>query len=109
LFTNNKLFLIPTDNLALLGFLNSKLTWFCLNQTAPILRGALALQSPYVLGLTLASRLLDYETLKSLTQQILEEKQLNAKADTKALEKQIDALIYEEYGLTREEIEMVER
>ena len=41
--------------------------------------------------------------------QILALKSVNAKADTSALEKQIDDIVYSLYGLTPEEIEIVER
>ncbi|MFW6307314.1 MAG: type II restriction endonuclease [Campylobacterales bacterium] len=39
---------------------------------------------------------------------ILEDKKQNPQADTKELEKQIDEMVYELYGLSREEIEIVE-
>ena len=40
--------------------------------------------------------------------QILEAKQANPQADTSALEAQIDQLVYELYGLTQEEIDIIE-
>jgi type II restriction/modification system DNA methylase subunit YeeA len=40
--------------------------------------------------------------------QILTAKEQDAKADVRGLEQQIDALVYELYGLTDEEIAMVE-
>jgi hypothetical protein len=48
-FSNNKTFLIPLDDLALLGLLNAKITWWFLNQVCSKLQGgALAMQTPYV-------------------------------------------------------------
>jgi len=44
----------------------------------------------------------------SLVDQILEAKKHDPKADTISLEKQIDELVYALYGLTDEEIQIVE-
>ncbi len=44
----------------------------------------------------------------NLVDQILSAKKENPAADTKELEKQIDDKVYELYGLTKEEIEIVE-
>lgn len=49
-----------------------------------------------------------FETVVRLTQDILSMKQVNNTADTTALESQIDQLVYELYGLTEEEIQIVE-
>lgn len=46
--------------------------------------------------------------LEKLVDQILTAKKLNPNTDTKILEQQIDQLVYELYGLTEEEITMVE-
>ena len=43
-----------------------------------------------------------------LVDQILAEKQKDSNADTSALERQIDEMVYELYGLTPEEIAVVE-
>ena len=41
--------------------------------------------------------------------QILETKKIDQAADTSSLEKQIDQLVYKLYGLTEEEISLVEK
>jgi hypothetical protein len=47
--SNNKTFLIPTNDLSMLGILNSSVGWWLLNRTsAKLVGGALALQSIYV-------------------------------------------------------------
>jgi low affinity Fe/Cu permease len=45
----------------------------------------------------------------SLVEQIISAKGGNSAADTTALERKIDELVYELYGLTEEEIGIVER
>lgn len=48
-FLNNKCFMIPMDDMYLLGILNSRAAWFFLKHTASKLQGgAYAMQSPYV-------------------------------------------------------------
>jgi adenine-specific DNA-methyltransferase len=48
------------------------------------------------------------EPIIALVDQILAAKKADPKADTSALERQIDALVYELYGLTQEGIAVVE-
>jgi len=107
IYTNNKLFLIPTDRKALLGFLNSKLVWFWLKKKANILRGALALQSPYILSIPLLPGLQDNSEIENLVNQIIDIKEKNKSADTSALEHEIDQVVNELYGLTEDEIQIV--
>ncbi|MCE7061941.1 Eco57I restriction-modification methylase domain-containing protein [Dyadobacter sp. CY343] len=109
LFSNNKLFFITCDDLALLGFLNSKLVWFYLKNTANVLRGALALQSPYILNLPLSDALRRNDRIIRLVTIILESKQNSPLRDTSLLESEIDLFIYALYNLSVEEIEIVER
>jgi hypothetical protein len=102
---------IKVSPLYLLGILNSRLIsyWFAhkfgklqrgvfpqfkINELAqfPILNISLSAQQPII----------------DLTTEILSLKSTNLQADTKALEKQIDRLVYGLYGLTKEEIMIVE-
>jgi len=48
------------------------------------------------------------DTLINLVDQILSLKKSNSSADTSVLEKEIDQLVYELYGLTEEEIVIIE-
>jgi len=47
--------------------------------------------------------------IQNLVVQILKKKKHNLKADTSALESDIDKMVYELYGLTDDEIKIVER
>jgi hypothetical protein len=49
-----------------------------------------------------------YESLITLVNQVLEIKEADPTADVSALERQIDTLVYELYGLTAEEVAIVE-
>lgn len=50
-----------------------------------------------------------HDRMIALTDKILFNKQANPESDTTALERGIDATVYKLYGLTPEEIEIVER
>ena len=48
------------------------------------------------------------QCLTTLTTQIIERKRENLLSDTSALEAEIDRMVYELYGLTEDEIKIVE-
>ena len=50
----------------------------------------------------------DQKPIIQLVTQILTQKKNNPKADTSILEREIDKLVYELYGLTEEEIKIIE-
>jgi len=57
---------------------------------------------------SLRAKRLSWFVIESLVNQILAAKKQNPEADTSQLEKEIDQLVYRLYGLTEEEIEIVE-
>ncbi|MDX9751561.1 MAG: Eco57I restriction-modification methylase domain-containing protein, partial [Flavobacteriales bacterium] len=109
LYVNNKLFMIVDVPMELLGYLNSSVVWFMLWHTTTRLRGdALAMQSPYILGLPVHPAIMDDQTLGSKTLEVLELKSADPAIDTSLIERKIDTLVYRLYGLTEEEIALVE-
>lgn len=104
-YSNNKTFLIPSDNLWLLGFLNSKLSWWFLHQVCSKLQGgALAMQTPYVSQLPIASLTNNQQKLIStIVDYILFLKDSEPSNNSRDrlmfsyFEQIIDALIYEIY------------
>jgi hypothetical protein len=95
----------------LVGILNAKLTQYIFE-----------IQNPQMIGKTFAEvkviyverlfipqcSLLQQKSLEQLVQRILAAKQANPAADTSALEREIDQQVYALYGLTPEEIAIVE-
>jgi hypothetical protein len=130
-FLNKTCFMIPRTDLFLLGLLNSKLCWSFLKRTCSVLgdadkRGRLLLQAIYVKQLPI--RVIDpkkrqdtamHKKMVSLVEQILERNrelaeetwsinQERLQGEIKALDREIDELVYELYGMTEEEIRVVE-
>jgi hypothetical protein len=129
-FCNKTCFIVPKPDLYLLGLLNSKLIWFILRQLCSVLGdidkgGRLLQQKIYVEQLPI--RVVDNQSpgrgIRDQLVQLIEpmlkmhEELAEAKTDHErtaiqrqidATDKQIDQLVYELYGLTEEEIGIVE-
>ncbi|MCX6335008.1 MAG: Eco57I restriction-modification methylase domain-containing protein, partial [Bacteroidia bacterium] len=111
---NKTCFFISTEDLGLLGLLNSTTIWFYLKQICSVLGdqdkgGRLMLQTIYVETIPLPKNLpLIISKIEFIVKDILLKKNHNPNSDTSALESEIDRLVYELYGLTEEEIRIVE-
>ena len=91
----------------LIGVLNSSLMRFYYNSSFPTLH----VQRNELASLPIKQSLSEKETLKDVpgvVDRILKAKQTNAEADTSALEREIDESVYRLYGLTADEIRLVE-
>jgi adenine-specific DNA-methyltransferase len=110
LYGNDNNQLIVSDDLALLGLLNSSISRFYLSSICDFVQGGFArLKIIYVAGFPVAE--IDEHTRKVLenkVSQIIALNDADSQADTTALEAEIDGLVYELYGLTEEEVRVVE-
>ena len=113
-FLNNKAYLISGGNLSfLVGILNSKLSWsYFINQESSLGDHSLeirknGLENFPIPKITPANQALA-DQIEALVDQILAAKKDNPNADTAALEAHIDQLVFELYGLTEEEILIVD-
>jgi adenine-specific DNA-methyltransferase len=127
LYTNQKCFIIPLDDKYLLGILNSSITFFLFKNILPKLRGdfyepgykylkdfpvpIIDVDSPnekdtYDRIVQFVDHMLElqkkYHAAKIETEKTLFKKQIDI------VDKQIDQLVYQLYGLTDEEIKIVE-
>jgi len=110
---NNKCFLIPTDDLYLLGLLNAGVGWHFLHNTASKLQqGAFALQTPYMEQLPIPDASpADRAIIEGLVRRLLD---LHAGATppeptaVAALEVELNARVYALYDLTPAEIALIE-
>lgn len=105
IFSNDKTCIIPTNNLGLIGLLNSQLIDFYLKSIASTKQNGYYEYKPvYVAQLPIV----DARVLEQIVQEILAVKKHNLSADITALEVQIDQLVYKLYDLTEEEIKIIE-
>jgi hypothetical protein len=110
LFCNDSMWIIPSDDKVLLGILNSKMGWWLISKYCTAIQNGYQLiwsyfsQIPIVTGNEGVR-----EQIALFVNEILSLKKQNPTADTTRLEAQIDQLVYALYGLTEEEIGIVEK
>jgi adenine-specific DNA-methyltransferase len=100
------------SNYALLGFLNSSLVLYHMLHRGKRKGRIIEYYKNPLEKIPIHKRLLDEANcttgFERIVQRILAAKQCDAEADTSALEREIDELVYALYGLTPEEIKIVE-
>ena len=106
----NTAYIIVSEKKGLLAILNSTLVlYFYGNITSSIRGGYLRFIRQYLEQIPIATLTLEQNSqLETLTNQILTAKATDPTADTAAAEAEIDRLVYALYGLTPEEIAIVE-
>jgi hypothetical protein len=126
-YSNNKCFLISLNDKYLLGIMNSKLNYFLFEQMLPKLRGGFFMPASVVfkefpirtINFSDPSDKARHDKMVALVERMLalHKKRAEVKIDheknliegqIEATDKQIDALVYELYGLTEEEIRIIE-
>jgi len=126
-FSNDKTSIISTEDLYLLGLLNSKLLDFIVHQTSSTKQGGYFEYKPMYLS-KLPIRPIDFskpdevkkhDRIVSLVEQMLElhkkiseiknpDEKVRVQRQIEATDSQIDKLVYELYELTKEEIKTIE-
>ena len=110
-YHNDKSFHLISDRIYCLGsFFNSKLFDYCFRDNFPELLGGTRELRKVFFDKIPVKQISDEaeQPFKDLVLRILELKKQNPSADTSDLEAEIDQLIYQLYGLTEEEIAIIE-
>lgn len=107
----NTAYIIPVSDLFLLGLLNSKLIHFFYKSITPSIRGGyLRFIRQYLEQIPVVKdKEIEKQKIGSLVKEILKIRSIDSESDLSEYEKKIDKLVYQLYGLTDEEIEIVER
>lgn len=107
LYCNNSIWILPTNNKALLGIFNSKLGWWLISKYCTQIQNGYQLIWKYFSQVPIAlNQKSEYTCIEDLVETILTLKE--SKADTLKLEQQIDFLVYHLYGLTYDEVLIVD-
>jgi len=106
LYCNDSMWIIPTEEIGLVGLLNSKMGWWLISKYCTQIQNGYQLIWQYLSKIPVPKAL--PSTLGGLVEKIISMKKADSNADTSALESQIDQLVYKLYGLTEEEIAIVE-
>ena len=109
LYCNDSMWIIPSDNKVLLGILNSKMGWWLISKYCTAIQNGFQLIWEYFGKIPIpAYSDLTPDAITVLVEKIISAKKTDLIADTSAIESEIDRLVYELYGLTEEEIRIVE-
>lgn len=107
-------YFISSDDKYLLAIMNSKLFWYFLRKATPVLgndehKGRLILRTTYIKNYPIKKISIDARSpIITLVDNILAIKKTDHNVDTLSVEKEIDKLVYELYGLTDDEIQVIE-
>ena len=109
LFCNDSMWIIPSVNKALFGVLNSKMGWWLISKYCTAIQNGFQLIWKYFGQIPIPDITgeIAYAIIK-IVNQILSYKKSDPATDTSPLEAEIDRLVYELYGLSEEEIKIVE-
>ena len=109
----NPAYFIPKDDKYLLALLNSNVLWYFLKKITPVLgdeskRGRLVIRTVYFENLPIKeAKPDDKKFIEKLVDEIHFLRETNS--DATELESQIDKLVYKIYGLTEDEIKIIEQ
>jgi hypothetical protein len=108
-YTNDKTSICVTDKVNfLLGILNSRFLWWFIKQTAASKQGGFYEFKPMYVSQIPIVATDNTKPIEKLVERTLAAKRADPQADTSGLEKEIDQLVYQLYGLTEDEIKIVE-
>ncbi len=106
IYLSDNNFFISTGSKSLLALLNSKLVFFYLSHVCPTLRGGYHdFRRPFIEKIPINKNLNKYQ--EELAEKA--DKILRNPNNSKNIEMEIDKIIYEVYGLTKKEIEIIEK
>jgi adenine-specific DNA-methyltransferase len=109
MYCNNSMWFIPTDDKVLLGILNSRLGWWLISRYCTAIQNGHQLIWKYFSQIPIATGNQPIRSrIEVLVNKVLQEKQ-DPSSDTTALEAEIDRLVYELYGLTEEEVKIIQK
>jgi len=108
-YCNDSMWIIPTEDKVLLGILNSKMGWWLISKYCTAIQNGYQLIWKYFSQIPIVDGTEEQrDKITVLVEEIIEVKRKNPEADTSSLEAEIDQLVYELYGLTADEIGIVE-
>jgi len=110
MYCNNSMWIIPKNDKFLYGVLNSKMGWWLISKYCTAIQNGYQLIWKYFGQIPIANGNEEImQSIQLLVDYIIKEKKKNPHANTSALEYDIDQLVYQIYGLTMEDIKIIEK
>ena len=109
LYCNDSMWIIPSSDKCLLAILNSRMGWWLISKYCTAIQNGYQLIWKYFGQIPIPKIASDQsKPIVKLVDNILEARKKNINSDVKEFEEKIDFLVYQLYGLTKEEIKIVE-
>jgi adenine-specific DNA-methyltransferase len=109
LYCNNSMWIIPKSDKMLVAILNSRVGWWLISKYCTAIQNGYQLIWKYFGQIPIPKvSPQQAKLLTDIVDEMLTLKKNNVSADAFALENRIDLLVYEMYGLTQEEIKIIE-
>lgn len=105
LYCNDSMWIIPTEDKALLALLNSKMAWWLMKKKCTQIQNGVQLIWQYLSKIPVPATL--PPELATLADQIITAKKNGE--DTAAFEAKVDAIVYGLYGVNAEDVEKIEQ
>ena len=103
------MWILPTDNKSLLGIFNSKMGWWLISKFCTQIQNGYQLIWKYFGQIPIPSvSPKQQQPIIALVDKILAAKKADPRADTSAWEREIDLQVYRLYGLTYDEVLVVD-
>ena len=107
-FCNNSMWIIPRGDKFLVGLLNSKMGWWLISKYCTAIQNGYQLIWKYFGQVPIPRNTVNRQGIIDLVDEIIASKKQYPDKDISKLETKIDQLVYQLYGLTVEEIMIVE-
>lgn len=107
-FCNNSMWIIPTEDKALLGLLNSKIGWWLTSNFCSQIQNGYQLIWEYFSKIPVALKKQGNDEIAALVDRILAARNADSCADITGFASEIDCRLYELYGLTNAEVKVID-
>ncbi len=109
LYCNDSMWIIPSNDKVLLGILNSKMGWWLISKYCTAIQNGFQLIWKYFGQIPIPDTKGEgADAITTKVDKILSMKKSDSPTDTTSIEAEIDGLVYKLYGLTEDEIRIVE-
>jgi hypothetical protein len=110
-FHNDALYMIAGTNEFVVALLNSSVSWWFLKQTCTDLQNGYLQafrENLFQIPITSSAKLLQVDYITGVVHEIMKSKHLDTNDNVSAMEHELDWLVYNFYGLTTDEVAIVE-
>lgn len=108
-FCNDSMWIIPKDDKALIGLLNSNMGWWLISKYCTAIQNGYQLIWKYFGQIPIPTDIISKGSeIENLVTQVIQQKKQDPNADISVMENQIDVYVYHLYQLSYEEVKIID-